>query len=74
MMTLIAAALVAAQPTPATDPHAQHSNMPHATGSGMMQHDQHDKMMMDCCKECCEHMKAHEGHMTKGQPSPKGGS
>ena len=43
MMTLIAAALVAAQPAPTTDPHAQHSNMPHAMGSGMMQHDQHDK-------------------------------
>ena len=73
MFTLIAAALVVAQPAPATDTHAQHSNMPHSTGPAMMKHEQHDKMM-DCCKECCEHMKAHEGHMSKGQASPKGGA
>lgn len=73
MLTLIAAALVAAQPAPA-DPHAQHSNMPHAMGSGMVQHDQHDKMMMDCCKKCCEHMNAHEGHMSKDHAAPKGGA
>ena len=73
MLTLLTAALVAAQPAPATDVHAQHQKMPQGAGSGMMQHEQHDKMM-DCCMKCCEQMKAHEGHMSKGQASPKGGA
>ncbi len=71
MMTLIAAALAAAQPAtaPAADAHAQHSAMQHgqaATG----QHDHHEGMK-DCCKHCCKDMKGHEGHMSKGGTTPK---
>ena len=63
MMTLIAAAVLAAQtpaaPTQVTpvasDQHAQHQ-----------QGKQSDKGM-DCCKECCKDMaKMHEGHGTQG--------
>lgn len=60
MMTLIVAAAVAAtQPAPpaSAGPQAQHEMQ--------MQMDQNanKKGMMDCCKECCEHMaKMHEGH------------
>lgn len=50
MMTLIAAALVAAQPAPPANPH------------GQMTPQQHEAMK-DCCKECCKHMAdKHEGH------------
>lgn len=72
MLTLITAALLAAQPASVADVHAQHAKP--QQGSGMMQHQQHEKMMMDCCKECCEHMKAHEGDMSKDHPAPKGGA
>ena len=58
MMTLIAAALVAAQPAPATDPHAQHSNMPARYGLGNDAARPARQMMMDCCKNVVMHMKA----------------
>jgi hypothetical protein len=64
MLTLIAAALVTAQPAPATNPHAQHSTMQH--GQAAMQHEQHQGMK-DCCKDCCKDMKGHEA---KAQPKP----
>jgi sulfur relay (sulfurtransferase) complex TusBCD TusD component (DsrE family) len=57
MMTLIAAAALAAQsPTPpATDPMANHA-----------QHQQSatdEKKDMDCCKDCCKDMgEGHSGH------------
>jgi len=54
MMTLIAAAALAAQPAPAANAPAQH--MP-------MQHEQHEGMKNDDCK-CCKDMEAKmkEGH------------
>ena len=69
MLTLIAAALVAVQPAPAADAHAQHSAMQHGQAA-TAQHEQH-KGMKDCCKECCKDMKGHEGHMSKGDTTPK---
>ena len=65
MLTLIAATLVAAQPTPAADPHAHHPAMQH--GAKATQHEQH-KGMKDCCKECCKEMQGHEGHKPEAQP------
>ena len=54
MMTLIAAALVAAQPVPPANPHAQ---------MAPMQHEQHGGMKKDCCKDCCKDMAdKHDGH------------
>ncbi len=58
MMTLIAAALVAAQPAapaPAPANTADHSSHQMAMGQG----EQHKGM--DCCKDCCKDMaKGHE--------------
>jgi len=54
MMTLFAAAALAAQPAPATPAPAQQMPMQHD-----MQMGQHmDHKGMDCCKECCDHMDA----------------
>ena len=59
MITLIAAAALAAQPAPAANPHAQHSTMPMSAA----QHEQHEGMKKDCCKDCCKDMATkHEGH------------
>jgi hypothetical protein len=49
MMTLIAAAALAAQPPPA--PNAPAQQMP-------MQHEQHEGMKKDCCADCCKDMEA----------------
>ena len=68
MLTLITAALVAAQPAPASDPHAQHSTMQHGQAAPA-QHEQHQGMK-DCCKDCCKDMKGHEGHKSEAQPKP----
>ena len=63
MITLIAAAALAAQPAPAANPHAQHGQqMPMSAA----QHQQHDGMQKDCCKDCCKDMAAkHEGHASE---------
>lgn len=54
MITLLAAALVAAQPAPAPVTEG------HMLG---MKHEQHESMKEDCCKDCCKDMaKKHEGH------------
>jgi hypothetical protein len=54
MITLITAALVAAQPAPPANPHGQ--MVP-------MQNEQHEGMKKDCCKDCCKDMAGkHEGH------------
>jgi hypothetical protein len=59
MMTLIAAAALAAQPAPTANAPAQ--QMP-------MQHEQHEGMMKDCCKDCCKDMAAKaEGHSERHQ-------
>ena len=71
MLTLITAALVATQPAPASDVHAQHSTMQHGPAAAA-QREQHDKMK-DCCQDCCKDMKGHEGHMSKGEQQPKRG-
>ncbi len=57
MMTLIAAAALAAQTAPVTQPHPGHAQMTH---------EQHDGMKKDCCKECCKDMvDKHSGHGTE---------
>ena len=62
MITLIAAAALAAQAAPAVNPHAQHGQMP----MGAAQHEQHKGMKKDCCKDCCKDMAAkHDGHDAK---------
>lgn len=61
MITLFAAAALAAQPVAP------------APASPQMQHDMHMQMSpsaehkgMDCCKECCDHMAAkHEGQSSE---------
>jgi len=60
MITLIAAAVLAAQAAPAANPHAQHGqHMPMSAA----RHEQHEGMKKDCCKDCCKDMAAkHEGH------------
>jgi hypothetical protein len=62
MMTLIAAAALAAQPAP----QAQHPPMQHGQ---MAQHEQHEGMKMDCCKDCCKDMAKgeHEAQSQRGQ-------
>ena len=58
MITLIAAAALAAQPAPAPNPNAQQAPM------------QHEGMKKDCCKDCCKDMAAkHEGHGEHGHAS-----
>ena len=66
MLTLMTAALVAAQPAPATDAHAQHAQMPPAQAAPMQKH---EGMKMDCCKDCCKDMEGHDRH----NPQPKRG-
>lgn len=63
MITLMTAALVAAQPAPATTPHGQ---------MAPMQPKQQESMKKGCCKDCCkdmaskehgaEHGAGHDGH------------
>jgi hypothetical protein len=63
MLTLMTAALVAAQPVPTADTHAQHGPMQHGQMTPA-QHEQHEKK--DCCKDCCKDMAdKHEGHRTE---------
>jgi hypothetical protein len=61
MLTLMTAALVAAQPAPASNPHAQHAQMQHAQMTSA-QHEQHEGMKKDCCKDCCKNMGKHDEH------------
>jgi hypothetical protein len=71
MLTLMTAALVAAQPAPATNPHSQHAQMP----QGQMapgQHQEHEGMK-DCCKECCKGMGEHDGHAPDAKPGGRSG-
>jgi hypothetical protein len=68
MMTLIAAALAAAQPAVAPAP-AQ-GQMPMTEMGKAGQAGEHKGM--DCCKDCCKDMaKMHEGHEAepKGRPA-----
>jgi hypothetical protein len=58
MMTLIAAAALAAQ----TAPQAQHPQMQHGQ---MAQHEQHEGMKMDCCKDMAKG--EHEAQSQRGQ-------
>jgi hypothetical protein len=58
MMTLITAALVAAQPVPVADAQGQMGQQPHHAIAGTGQ--QHEAMKDECC---CEDMAAkHDGH------------
>ena len=60
MITLIAAALVAAHPAPAPA-HAQGEMPMMQMGKAGAHKD------MDCCKDCCKHMaRMHEGHARHG--------
>ena len=67
MLTLMTAALVAAQPAPPANPHAQHAPMQHGRMTPA-QHEQHEGMQ-DCCKDCCEEMGKgeHDQHATRPQ-------
>ena len=65
MMTLIAAAALAAQPAPAADMHSQHAQAPQGQAAPM-QHEKHEGMK-DCCKGCCKDMGKHEDH-AQGEP------
>ena len=68
MLTLMTAALAAAQPAAAPNPHAQHAPAPHAQ-TAPAQHGAHDGMMKDCCcKECCKGKGDHGHHGRTGQP------
>ncbi len=67
MMTLIAAALVAAQPTAAPADHMGQMPMTHTGQMPTMQMGQSGQnKAMDCCKDCCKDMAAkdaeHKGH------------
>ena len=64
MLTTMVAALVAAQPAPAPDPHAQHMQAPQ--GSTDRAHEHHDGMKKGCCEDCCKDMGKHEA-----APEPK---
>ena len=70
MLTLMTAALVAAQPAPATDAHAQHAQMPAAQAAPMQKH---EGMKMDCCKDCCKDMAKGEHDMHASPQQPKRG-
>jgi hypothetical protein len=52
MITLIAAAALAAQSAPVADAHAQHQQQ------GQAAHQMMDSKMMADCKKCCEEMEA----------------
>ena len=64
MLTLMTAALVAAQPAPTTDTHAQHAPMQHGQMTPA-QHEQHETK--GCCKDCCKDMAKHDEHEAKPQ-------
>lgn len=66
MMTLMTAALVAAQPAPAPSPHAQHAQVQHGQMSPA-QHERHEGMK-ECCKECCKDMAKHDEHAPAAKP------
>ena len=70
MLILMTAALAAAQPAPAANPHAQHSQMQH--GQAPAQHEQ-QQGMKDCCKDCCKGMEGHDAHSSGGRPQNKSG-
>ena len=53
MLILMTAALVAAQPAPATPQQGQ---------MAPMRHEQHEGMKKDCCKDCCKDMAEHAKH------------
>jgi len=73
MLTLMTAALVAAQAAPAADPHAGHSQVQHGQGASM-QHEKHAGMKDCCCKECCKGMEGHDGQKPQDQKQPKPGA
>ena len=71
MLILMTAALAVAQPAPATNPHAQHSQMQHGQAAPA-QHEQH-RGMKDCCKDRCKGMEGHDARSTGGRPQDKSG-
>ena len=70
MLILMTAALAAAQPAPATNPHAQHSQMQHGQSAPAQKSEQHQGMK-DCCKDCCKDMAKKEGHVEHGGHSTR---
>ena len=59
MITLIAAAALAAQTAPAADTHAQHAPRTH---------EQHQGMKEGCCKDCCKEHGEHKTHSPEAKP------
>jgi uncharacterized protein involved in copper resistance len=72
MLTLMTAALAAAQPAPATNPHAQHAPMSQGQ-MAPMQHQQHEAMKGGC--ECCKSMGkgGHDQHAPDARPQGRRG-
>jgi hypothetical protein len=68
MLTLMTAVLVAAQPVPAANPHAHHAQMQQHGQTNPSQHQQHEGMNKDCCKECCKDMGKHDDHAAAQPP------
>ncbi|MEP7130892.1 MAG: hypothetical protein ABI770_07175 [Sphingomicrobium sp.] len=70
MMTLIAAALAAAQPAMAPAPAPAQDHMPMMEKGKAGQAGEHKGM--DCCKDCCKDMaKMHEGHEAEKGAQPR---
>ena len=69
MLTLMTAALVAAQPAPPATTHAQHGQMQMPPGQ-MMQSPQHQRMMKDGCS-CCKNMGQGEHRQAPGSQPPR---
>ena len=64
MLTLMTAALVAAQPAAAANTQAPLAPMQHGQMTPA-QHEQHEKK--GCCKDCCKDMAKHDEHAAKPQ-------
>ena len=66
MLSLMTAALVAAQPASPANPHAHHAQPQQQGQAAPMQHDGVKKDC--CCKECCKHMGKHDDHAPAAHP------
>ena len=67
MLTLMTAALVAAQPAPQANAHAQHAQTPHGQMTPA-QHEEHKGTKKDCRKDCCKDMARHDEHARDPKP------
>ena len=70
MLTLMTAALAAAQPAPAANPHAHHAQMPAQGQMAPMPQHQHHAMKDGC--PCCKNMGKGEHDMRAPGARPQG--